>query len=273
MSEYQYYEFQAIDRPLTPRQITALRAYSTRATITPTRFTNHYEWGDFKGNPSRWMETYFDAFLYLANWGTRRLMFRVPRRLLDPALARSYCPGGAATVRLKGPHVIIEFASDDEESDWDDDGSGWLSSLVPLRADLAGGDHRVLYLAWLLCAQLGELDDDAPEPVCPPGLRTLTGPLGAFAEFLRIDPALITTAASRSSDLAVPSRSKVAGEIARLESSEKDALLVKLAAGGGAHVRADLLRRLQLDRKTTRRTPDAIPRTVSQLLTRAEQRP
>jgi hypothetical protein len=34
------------------------------------------------------MERYFDAFLYLANWGTRRLMFRFPRALLDAEVAR-----------------------------------------------------------------------------------------------------------------------------------------------------------------------------------------
>jgi hypothetical protein len=43
MSEYQYYEFQAIDRPLSARERRELRACSTRATITSTRFTNHYE--------------------------------------------------------------------------------------------------------------------------------------------------------------------------------------------------------------------------------------
>ena len=37
MSEYQYYEFQAIDRPLSERERRALRACSTRATITSTR--------------------------------------------------------------------------------------------------------------------------------------------------------------------------------------------------------------------------------------------
>jgi hypothetical protein len=51
MSEYQYYEFQAIDRPLTSRQMGELRKLSTRAEITPTRFTNEYHWGDFRGNP------------------------------------------------------------------------------------------------------------------------------------------------------------------------------------------------------------------------------
>jgi hypothetical protein len=45
-----------------------LRALSTRATITPTRLQNVYHWGDFKGDPSTWMEKYFDAFVYVANW-------------------------------------------------------------------------------------------------------------------------------------------------------------------------------------------------------------
>jgi hypothetical protein len=31
MSEYQYYEFRAIDRPLTAREMAELRSYSTRA--------------------------------------------------------------------------------------------------------------------------------------------------------------------------------------------------------------------------------------------------
>jgi len=73
MSEYQYYEFQAIDRPLSERERGELRACSTRATITSTRFANHYEWGDLKGDPRAWMEKHFDAFLYVANWGTHWL--------------------------------------------------------------------------------------------------------------------------------------------------------------------------------------------------------
>ncbi len=40
MSEYQYYEFIAINEPLTPKQMAELRAYSSssRANITPTSF-------------------------------------------------------------------------------------------------------------------------------------------------------------------------------------------------------------------------------------------
>ncbi|MFC1881993.1 hypothetical protein ACFL2S_10925, partial [Thermodesulfobacteriota bacterium] len=48
MSEYQYYEFQAVDRPLTHEQMSMLRAYSSRAQITPTSFVNVYNWGELK---------------------------------------------------------------------------------------------------------------------------------------------------------------------------------------------------------------------------------
>ena len=47
MSEYQYYEFIALDRSLTEREMKELRAISTRAEITPTNFINEYQWGDF----------------------------------------------------------------------------------------------------------------------------------------------------------------------------------------------------------------------------------
>jgi hypothetical protein len=48
MSEYQYYEFLAINRPLDRAAQDALRSISSRAQITPTSFINHYEWGDLK---------------------------------------------------------------------------------------------------------------------------------------------------------------------------------------------------------------------------------
>ena len=83
MSEYQYYEFQAIDRPLSTVDQEALRALSTRARITATSFTNHYKWGNFHGDPRELMRRWFDLHLYLANWGTRRLMMRLPKRFVD----------------------------------------------------------------------------------------------------------------------------------------------------------------------------------------------
>ena len=64
--------------------------------ITPASFVNTYEWGDLKADPRQLVERYFDAFLYLSNWGTRRLMLRVPAALLDEHTAAVYCVSDAA---------------------------------------------------------------------------------------------------------------------------------------------------------------------------------
>jgi hypothetical protein len=56
VSEYQYYDFRAIDRALTKAEMGELRSISTRAAITSTSFTNHYEWGDLKADPLKLLE-------------------------------------------------------------------------------------------------------------------------------------------------------------------------------------------------------------------------
>ncbi|MBI4321456.1 MAG: hypothetical protein HY675_23435 [Chloroflexi bacterium] len=78
MSEYQYYEFIAIDRRLTQSELAELRQVTSRATISPTRLQNVYNWGNFKGDPQKLMEKYYDVFFYLASWGTHRFMIRLP---------------------------------------------------------------------------------------------------------------------------------------------------------------------------------------------------
>jgi len=90
MSEFQYYEFVAIDRPLSAMERNRLRAITSRATITSTRLVNSYEWGNFKADPRDLVAKCFDAFLYYANWGTRRLILRVPSTRLDPRIAKRY---------------------------------------------------------------------------------------------------------------------------------------------------------------------------------------
>src|SRR3989337_1698222 len=142
MSEYQYYEFQAIDRPLTKDEMAELRELTTRATITPTRLQNVYQWGSFRGDPLRLMERYFDAFVYVANWGTHQFMLRLPGHLLDPQMARSYAIAESLTVHTRDDVVILEFLSQDEEGGgWveDEEAASWMPALLPLRAELASG--------------------------------------------------------------------------------------------------------------------------------------
>ncbi len=243
MSEYQYYEFLALDRPLTEKHRAELRAISTRAEITATRFVNEYQWGDLKGDPLKMMERYFDAFLYLANWGTRRVMFRLPRGVLDLETAEQYCYTDTASLIETGSHLILSLYVDREPDDYWDEPGGQLAAMVQARSELAAGDLRLLYLAWLLALQWDEVDDEDTEPPVPAGLGNLSASLQAVVDFLEIDEDLIAVAAASSPSIQEPEG--MAGWIASLPAKEKDALLARVAAGEGAQVQALLLRRFR----------------------------
>ena len=174
---------------------------------------------------------------------------------------------------MKGDVVILRFLLEEEPGgDWDD-GSGWLSSLISLRADIADGDHRALYLAWLLCAEMGELDDDAVEPPVPPGLGRLTASLRAFADFLRIDGDLIAAAAERSLELdEAATAARLDRWIAGLPDADKTGLLLRLATGDGTHLRAELLSRYRREAKAPVAAGTIGTRRVAQLLAAAETR-
>ncbi|QWF81860.1 hypothetical protein HUW46_05293 [Amycolatopsis sp. CA-230715] len=266
MSEYQYYEFFAVDEYLDDQQQAELRALSTRAEITATSFVNEYHFGSFGGNPATMVERYFDAFLYIANWGTHQLTLRIPEQLLDLDLAERYCCSDVASVRRHSDNLILDLHSENEEGDWDESDEIRLGELIPARTDLVGGDHRALYLAWLLAAQT-DLDLDHLEPPIPPGLATLTGPLRALADFLRIDEDLLAVAAQSSAQPSEPDID-LAAFVKRLPQKEKDALLVR-AVTGDPHVAAEVRRRY---RRQFADAPETGSRTVGDLLDAAEAR-
>ena len=272
MSEYQYYEFQAIDRPLTAKEMSELRSYSTRARITPTSFVNDYSWGNFKGNEDAWMGKYYDAFLYLANWGTHVLKLRLPSRLLEPLTAEKYCGGDSASVREKDGKVILSFVSQDEEDGQWVEGEGHLSSIISVRAELARGDQRALYLGWLLRAQAAELDDDDVEPPVPPGLGELSASLESLAEFLRIDGDLLHVAAKASQPLGDTGvdRDAVRAWVGKLEAKDKDELLANLIVDSDHAQFTELRLRFLKERAAGGTGPAATGRTVGQLLKAAK---
>jgi len=272
MSEYQYYEFQAIDRPLTACELGELRARSTRAHITSTSFTNDYAWGNFRGDEDAWMEKYFDAFLYLANWGTHILQFRLPSSLLGLDTAGAYCLGEGASAREKAGKLVLRFVSEDDSGEDEVEGAGRLASMIAIRDGLLRGDRRALYLGWLLLAQTGELDDGDLEPPVPPGLGSLDGALESMAEFLRLDPDLLRAASEASrplGDLGLDSET-VGKWVRGLAAREKDDLIAKLiVAQDPALIRALYLRFLE-EQPSIVRPGASGGRTVAMLLRLAE---
>ena len=271
MSEYQYYEFQAIDRPLGGADQEALRALSTRARITATSFTNSYEWGDFRGDPARLMENWFDLHLYLANWGSRRLMIRWPARLVDRNRLGAFLGEvDCAKLRGAGQNLILDIAFDEVESeDWGD-GSAWLAALAPLRADVLGGDLRLFYLLWLSAVEADAIAPNEPEPM--PGIGPMTGALEAFAEFFDIDRDLVAAAAERGADplAGKPASSKaVKSVIAAMTDPEKTSFLTRLF-DGDAHVGSELRAHVSNRLASATDAPTVAARTIGDLRARAE---
>jgi hypothetical protein len=203
MSEYQYFEFAAIDRPLTDGEMAALRAVSTRAVITPSGFVNHYEWGGLKADPLDWMRRYFDAFVYLADWAHCRFALRLPRDMFGKAELKPFGVKQSLTIDASEDHWILDWSldgSDNYDRFAEDDGRGWMGRLVPLRDELIRGDQRSLYLGWLAGAAKGEVPETTLEPTVPAGLSQVSAAQNALAAFLEIDADIIAAAAIGSAD-------------------------------------------------------------------------
>lgn len=278
MSEYQYYEFVAIDQPLTSAQMGELRARSTRAAITPTSFVNVYHWGDLKGDPMDWMRRYFDAFVYVANWCSCRFALRFPRTAFEVKELSGFMTEGALTLEKSPDHWIIEWGLSESE-DYDrfgsEQGEGWMGRLVALRDELLRGDYRALYLGWLAGVTAGEVDEDGLEPEVPPGLSRLTAAQQSLAEFIEVDPDLLTAAATESpgmDDTSSDTESEMDEWLENIAIDEARASLKLLLKGQSQQAERQLRSRFLAWRKERAPRPERskVRRSVAKLWKQAE---
>lgn len=273
MSEYQYYEFVAIDEPLTPKQMAELRARSSRASITPTRFVNDYQWGNLKGDPADWMRRYFDAHVYVANWCTCLLYLRVPKSAFDAETLRAFKTKTVFSVEQTKTHWLLGWGLD-ESDNYDrfaeEDGRGWMGRLAPLRDELLRGDMRPLYLGWLAGVSVGEVDEQASEPQPPPRLSRLTAAQQSLAEFLDVDDDLLAAAGLSDPQGSKPDSESDAEQdvwIAVLPAAEKTAMLKLLLSGNAQQAERKLKLRFlawQRERQPTEKL-ESRRRTVAEL--------
>ncbi len=276
MSEYQYYEFLALDRPLEQSEIAALRAVSSRAEISATRFTNVYNFGDFKGSPEKLMEKYFDAHVYVANWGVHTLMLRLPKGSVDEKILASYVAADVLKFWTTKEHLIIQWQRNDEEppDDWVE-GEGWMARLIVIREELERGDYRALYLGWLYGVQWSlpmdttdeDIDDgyeiagavklDTIEPLVPAGLRSLTAAQRALVDFLGINQDLLAAAAGTSADTSAPTDSTQGMEqwVTRLPAEEARPYLLLLVQGKARQAESQLRRAYATSLRSSSSTP------------------
>lgn len=231
-----------------------MRKLSSRVELSATRAAFNYSYGDFRGEPLKVLEQHFDALLYIANWGTKQLAFRLPRSAVAIEQLRPYTLGDEESVLLNllitPSHIILNLETREEEGFGWIVGEGLLDPLIPLREAILRGDLRALYLFWLRCAEdrAGWVDEDDEadqlvEPPVPPGLGQLDPALRAFAEFFAIDQDLIAAAAEASPNLTTTDE-PLDRWVTLLPETERNAFLLRVARGE-SHVGIELLRRLR----------------------------
>ncbi len=292
MSEYQYYEFQAIDRPLTEEEVAYVGSLSSRTDPTSTRAVFTYSYSDFRGKPETVLTKYYDAMLYLTNWGSKQLMFRFPKSILDAESLAPYRISDIISTDVTGEYLIVNVNFHEEEGGEWIEGEGWLSSLVRLRDDLLRGDFRFLYLAWLKAAAMMvipedewedydvavdeiyeyEIGRDEREPPVPAGLQNLTGALQTFVDLFEIDEDLIAVAAEVNPSKPEADDLDLEALVTRLPEAERTDFLIRVVRGE-PHVGIQLMKRLRaLARKEGAEAPTPLPRrTIGDLLAAARE--
>lgn len=276
MSEYQYYEFQTIDRPLTKKEQDEIRKLSSRAQITSNQATFLYNYGDFRGNPEKVLTQYFDMMFYIANWGTWQLMFRFPKGIVNPAWFQPYDLPDTVTITTTSKYIILDIEITEEEGigGWVE-GEGWMPRLLSLRDELLNGDLRLLYLVWLRTvpnlAKYTLEEDDPVEPPIPPNLDKLSESLQAFVELVELDPDLVTAAAQASDREKPIAEPPLENWLENLSANEKQEFLLKLVRRE-PHVDLQLIQRLKELANATQSAPRSNPghRRLSELQAIAE---
>lgn len=276
MSEYQYYEWQTIDRLLSEEEQAAVSDLSSHIEVSSSSAVVTYAWGDFKHDPRNVLVRFFDAHLYMANWGSRRLMFRFPAGLLSREAIKPYCVDDLIMFEALDGFDVLDIELNEEDGQGGDC-EGSLSGLLPLRNDILQGDHRSLYLAWLKAISLRSDEPSrgrkstASKPLDPPvspGLKQLSPALKRFLKQFGVPLSLVDAAAEVSSKLAETPETDFGPLVAQLSREECDGFLCRVAQGdttAGMELKKRLLSLVPRQPAAT-----AVSRSIRELLNRAE---
>ena len=201
MSEYQFYEFKSIDNLLTKEEQNIISSWSSRARVTNTGAIFTYSYSNFRQDELKVVEDYFDAMFYISNWGSKRIIFKFPKELINIEEVKKYCNEPEISLNNKKNYVLLDMSFSEEELDYDwIDGEGYLLSLISLRNDIINGDYRCLYFAWLYVNLNDEDKNIEIEPPVPLGLNNLNSALESFIDLLNINNDLLLVAIKNSKD-------------------------------------------------------------------------
>jgi hypothetical protein len=278
MSEFQYVAFRAIDGPVSEKDLEFMRRQSSRAEITPWSFDNEYHYGDFRGDEAEMLRRGYDFHFHYANFGTRKLMIRLPNGLPDAEAAKPYFDEEALYFqkdkRGQGGILCIEpfYEAGDLDELWELD--AFLDRLLPLRAEILDGDLRPLYLAHLavVCDSNHDPDEEKEAPV-PAGLDQLTDAQRALSELYGLSESLLAAAAQNSPLLAgrKDSENQYTAWLQGQPEATKTAWLAQLMAEPRSAVRNEILAAFRKSQGTSSWPTIRLERTIAELNAAAEE--
>jgi hypothetical protein len=249
MSEYQYYEFVALDGAISDEGLRYAEGCSSRAEVSRLHWCNVYNFGDFSGSVERLLQHY-DAHFYIANWGSVRFAVALPDGVPDPNAVEPYVHGheqyeNTLTINSNGERTIVWWECN-EEGGWGwTEGEGTISQLAGIREELMRGDHRSLFLGWLADFDPDEWRDPRDStvlvPPIPSGLDCLTPALHTLIEHFPVDQDAFAVAAGQAQG-AMPERIPISEAVDELPVVDMKALLVRVAEGDGSRVMSELNR-------------------------------
>ena len=277
MSEYQYIEFRAVDRPLTNAEVEFAKKQSSRAEISRWSFQNEYHFGDFRGNVNGLLRHGYDVHLHYSNYGIRTVAFRLPFGLPFPKRVWSqYCGIGELKYKQdrKGDACILSFSpyydGGELEDIWDPD--EYMDDMIEFRGRLIAGDLRALYVLWLCAALDDQPDSTCTEPPVPGGLAECVELFGPFMDFFGLDPLMLIAASEGTPD--APEQQSDEQQYREWVESLSDAALKRLVhrflAEDASVVKAETIATIQHGSAAAKWPTVSLGRSLQMLLNRTE---
>lgn len=208
MGSFEMHQFRTIDRPLNKEEQKEIDSWSSRFSPNAHGVDYVYHYGSFKQRVETVFAIYFDAMIYFDAYGTRRLMFRFPKEIVDWRTIAVFDNQAEMSschlnIERKGEYVIMDmFWVDEEGGGWMEEDDYPIDAYIPLRQEILNGDYRSLFMLWLKVQEVKRLeetdDESTPIPPLPANLNDLTKSQEELIELFVINEKFIEAASQNS---------------------------------------------------------------------------
>ena len=146
MSEYHYYEFCSLNKPLSKEARVKMNALSSRANVGTHTVAYVYQYGNFRGKRYELLLKYFNIFFYISNFGIIELMFKYSKEEVDVTVLKKYQIKGVIEIKEHLPYVVVTIRLHNEEGLGWTEGEGILPELLPLYDEISAKNYHFLTL-------------------------------------------------------------------------------------------------------------------------------